>query len=133
MIEPILLTTVRVLTFSGGQPLTNATGFFFENHGRLFLVTSRHVVFDPATGHVPDRIQIGLQVEPHNLCALTDFSIPLYNQGAKIWWEDLDRDGAVDIAVIAATSAMEADSGAAPTSRPPLALDQDRSSPYGGA
>ena len=86
MIEPILLTTVRVLTFSGGQPLTNATGFFFENHGWLFLVTSRHVVFDPATGHVPDRIQIGLQVEPHNLCALTDFSIPLYNvtDGAKL-------------------------------------------------
>lgn len=100
MVEPILLTTVRVLTFSDGQPLTNATGFFFENQDRIFLVTSRHVVFEPATGHFPDRIQIGLHVDPNNVCTLTNFSIPLYSRGAKVWREELDRDGTVDIAVI---------------------------------
>ena len=43
-IESILLTALRVVTFKQQQSLTNATGFFFERHNRLFLVTSRHVV-----------------------------------------------------------------------------------------
>jgi hypothetical protein len=34
----ILLTTTPVSTFSGRQWLTNATGFFFERDGRLFLI-----------------------------------------------------------------------------------------------
>ena len=38
-----------------GRPLTNASGFFFERDGRLFLVTSRHVVADPPLGEfAPD-------------------------------------------------------------------------------
>src|SRR5437588_185776 len=44
MIEPLLLTATRVSTFDGQCPLTGASGFFFEREGRLFLVTSRHVV-----------------------------------------------------------------------------------------
>jgi hypothetical protein len=32
MIESILLTALRVITFKQQQPLTNATGFFFERH-----------------------------------------------------------------------------------------------------
>ena len=46
MIEPLLLTTARVSTFFGSQPLTGATGFFFERETRLYLVTSRHLVID---------------------------------------------------------------------------------------
>ena len=46
MIEPLLLTTARVSTFDGKRSLTGASGFFFEREGRLFLVTSRHVVID---------------------------------------------------------------------------------------
>ena len=43
MIEPLLLTAARVLTFEQQRPLTNASGFFFERDKRLFLVTSRRV------------------------------------------------------------------------------------------
>jgi len=46
MIEPLLLTTARVSTFEGKRLLTCSSGFFFEREGRLFLVTSRHVVVD---------------------------------------------------------------------------------------
>jgi len=44
MIDSLLLATTRVLTFKQEQRLTNASGFFFERDGNLFLVTSRHVL-----------------------------------------------------------------------------------------
>ena len=56
LIESLLLAVTRVSTMSGDQPLTGATGFFFERDGRLFLVTSRHVVMDEASNHRPDRL-----------------------------------------------------------------------------
>ena len=48
-IESILLTAARVCTFEGQRGLTNASGFFFESDGRLYLVTSRHVLHDEAS------------------------------------------------------------------------------------
>ena len=44
MIESLPLAVTNVTTMLGKQALTNATGFFFERDGRLFVVTSRHVV-----------------------------------------------------------------------------------------
>ena len=58
MVESLLLAATRVLTFEQQRPLTNASGFFFERDGRLFLVTSRHVLFDEPSKHFPDRIEI---------------------------------------------------------------------------
>jgi hypothetical protein len=46
VIESLLLAVTRVSTMSGERQLTNATGFFFERHGKLFLITSLHVVLD---------------------------------------------------------------------------------------
>ena len=100
MIEPILLTAANVLTFDGERRLTNASGFFFERDGHLFLVTSRHVLHDPAVQHFPDRIEIELHTDPDNLAESTGFSIPLYRQGAAIWRQATDTAGEVDIAVI---------------------------------
>ena len=63
MIESILLTATRIATFHQQQPLTNASGFFFMLEERLFLVTSRHVLFDEPSQHFPDRIEIDLTVD----------------------------------------------------------------------
>jgi hypothetical protein len=71
LIEPILLTALRVVTFKQQQRLTNATGFFFERHNRLFLVTSRHVVIDQPTGHIPDRVEIEIHIDPDNMAKST--------------------------------------------------------------
>ena len=79
MIESILLTTTPIATFSGQQRLTNATGFFFERDDRLFLVTSRHVLWDAPSEHAPDRIEIELHTDPDNLAQSTGFSIPSTN------------------------------------------------------
>ena len=100
MIESLLLAATRVLTFAQQQPLTNASGFFFERDGRLFLVTSRHVLVDEPSKHFPDRIEIELHIDASDMSQSTGFSIPLYREGKSIWRQGLDAAGANDVAVI---------------------------------
>ena len=97
MLQSILLTSTRIDTFVGQAPLTNASGFFFERGSRLFLVTSRHVLTNPPTGHFPDRIEIELHIDPENIAKSTSFSIPLYRDGAPLWRQGLDGAGAPDV------------------------------------
>ncbi len=100
MIEPLLLAAARVSTFEGERGLTNASGFFFERDGRLFLVTSRHVVIDEPSKHFPDRLVIELHTDPANLAESTGFSIPLYRGGKSLWRQGLDAAGEIDVAAI---------------------------------
>lgn len=100
MIEPLLLTAARVFTFERQRLLTNASGFFFERDGRLFLVTTRHVVIDGPSQHFPDRIEIELHIDPDNMAKSTGYSIPLYRDGKSIWRQGLDMAGQIDVAVI---------------------------------
>jgi S1-C subfamily serine protease len=100
MIEPLLLTTARVSTFDGKRPLTGASGFFFERDGRLFLVTSRHVVIDPPSKHFPDRIEIEIHTDAKNLTRSTAISMLLYLDGKSVWHQGNDAGGEIDVAVI---------------------------------
>lgn len=98
--DMLLLTATRILTYEGQRPLTNATGFFYEREGQLFLVTSRHVLFDEPSGHFPDRIVIDLHTDPENMAESTGFSIPLYNKTGSVWRQGLDLAGGIDVAAI---------------------------------
>ncbi|MFO1412439.1 MAG: trypsin-like peptidase domain-containing protein [Burkholderiales bacterium] len=100
MVDSLLLTAARVSTFDGDRHLTNASGFFFARDGRLFLVTSRHVVRDAPSGHAPDRLEIELHVDAGNLAQSTGFPVPLYRDGAAVWRQGEDGGGAVDVATI---------------------------------
>ena len=100
MIEPILLAAIRIFTFQQNRWLTHASGFLFERDDRLFLVTSRHVVFDEPSGHFPDRLQIELHTNEQNLAESTGYSIPLYRDGKSIWRQGMDNAGAIDVAVV---------------------------------
>lgn len=100
MIESILLATARILTYNQQQSLTNASGFFFERDDRLFVVTSRHVMFDGPSNHCPDRIEIELHLNPDNMAQSTGFSIPLYQNGGRLWRQGIDIAGEIDVAVI---------------------------------
>ena len=99
-IESILLAAACVHTFDRQQPLTNASGFFFERNDRLFLVTSRHVLVDAPSKHFPDRVEIELHTDPNNLAQSSGFSIPLYRDGRSIWRQGLDSAGEIDVATI---------------------------------
>jgi hypothetical protein len=100
MIEPLLLTTARVSTFEGKRPLTGASGFFFEREGRLFLVTSRHVVIDAPSKHFPDRLEVELHTDAGNLTRATGMSVPLYVDRQSVWRQGLDAGGEIDVAAI---------------------------------
>lgn len=99
-VDPLFLAAPRVSTFHGTQPLTNASGFFFERDERLYLVTSRHVVIDEDTQHLPDRLEIELHVDPTNLTLSTGFSILLYDEGAAVWRQGRDSGSEIDVAVL---------------------------------
>jgi S1-C subfamily serine protease len=100
VIESLPLAVTRVSTMLGERNLTNATGFFFEREGRLFVVTNRHVVFDDPSGHQPDRVEIELHVDTQNLGETVQFSIPLYKDGKSLWREGLDSAGAIDVVAL---------------------------------
>jgi S1-C subfamily serine protease len=100
MIEPLLLAAARISTFNDKVLLTNASGFFFERDERLFLVTSRHVVFSKSIKHYPTRIEIELHTNASNIAESTGFSIPLYRNSKSLWRQGLDTAGDIDVAVI---------------------------------
>jgi len=100
MIESILLTAARISTFAQQKHLTNASGFFFERDDRLFLVTSRHVIFDEPSKHFPDRIEIELHTNREVLSKSIGFSMPLYRNGKSLWRQGLDTAGEIDVAVL---------------------------------
>lgn len=100
MIESLLLAVTRVTTHSAGKPPTNATGFFFERDGRLFVVTNRHVVVDEASAHRPERIELELHIDPDNVAEVVAFSVPLHVEGVPVWIEATDAGGTVDVVAI---------------------------------
>lgn len=100
MIESLLLTTTRIVTWNQQTTLTGASGFFFLRDRRLFLVTSRHVMIDEPSDHFPDRIEIELHTDLANLAASTLYSIPLYRDGRSLWRQGQDSAGEIDVAVI---------------------------------
>lgn len=99
--DPLLLTTTRVSTFSGDRVLTAASGFWFSEGGRLFLVTSRHVLLDADSGHHPDRVELELHADARDLTRLAVISRRLYDDsGRAVWRQGRDSGGAIDVAVI---------------------------------
>lgn len=98
--DEALFGVTRVRTFAGAQGLTSASGFFFGRDGRLFLVTSRHVLFDAPSGHLPDRIEIDVHTDPRDLTQLATLSILLHRNGLAVWHQARDSGGEVDVAAL---------------------------------
>jgi hypothetical protein len=73
---------------------------FFERDGRLFLVTSRHVLFDAPSGHAPDCIEIELHTDLRDLTQLSTRSILLHRDGGAAWHQARDSGGEVDVATL---------------------------------
>ena len=100
MIESLLMTTTRVQAFDQDNPLTAASGFFFERDNRLYLITCRHVLMDEPSGHFPNRIEFDVHVDPQNLTRSVRMSVLLYEGGKSVWHQGRDTGGEVDIAAI---------------------------------
>lgn len=105
-LDAVLLTCVQVSTYAGWNLLTRGSSFFFARGGRRFLVTSRHVLFDKPTGHLPDRIEFNLHASESNLAHVTTCSLPLYADGKAVWRQAQDAAGEIDVAVIELPDAL---------------------------
>ena len=100
MIDTLLLSAARISTFEHDRGLTHASGFFFERDGRLFLVTSRHVLIDEPTKHHPNRIEIEIHTSDADLAQSTGFSLLLFEDGKSVWRQGKDAGGEIDVALI---------------------------------
>ena len=100
VIDSLLLTATRIATFDGQRALTSASGFFFERDERLYLVTSRHVVFDEPSGHYPNRIEIEVHAQEGDLGKSVNMSLLLYKDGRSLWRQGSDTGGEIDVAVV---------------------------------
>ncbi len=96
--DPLLLAATCLTTYAGTRVGTSASGFFFRHEGRLFLVSNRHVFADAMRAHRPDRIEIGVHIDPLELARHTVVSLPLYREGLPRWREAGDE--ACDIAAL---------------------------------
>ena len=109
--DEALFGVTRVLTYQGAEALSSASGFFFEREGRLYLVTSRHVLFDAPSRHAPDRIEIEVHTDATDLTQLSTLSILLHQDGQAVWHQARDGGGDIDVAV------LEIDPAALPAGR----------------
>ncbi len=100
-IDSLLLAATRIATFEHQRGLTNATGFFFEREGRLYLVTSRHVLIDKPSKHFPNRIEIEIHTQARDLAKSVRISLLLYEDGKSRWRQGTDASGEIDVAMIA--------------------------------
>lgn len=96
----MLLAVTQVQTLLGAQPLTSASGFFFRRNGRLFLITSRHVLFDAPSGHAPDHVRFSCHVHPRDLTRVEHPRVPLYADGRAAWHQAQDSGGDIDVAAL---------------------------------
>lgn len=96
----MLRALTRVQTVYRGQPLSSASGFYFRRGGNLYLVTSRHVMFDGPTAHAPDLINVFYHTDADDLTQFRTLALPLYAQGQALWRVASDAAGEIDVAVL---------------------------------
>ncbi len=94
-----LYTSVTIIyAYKGDEYQGSATGFFFENIDKLFLVTNKHVVLDEKKSYKPDTFKLILHTDASNTKKNEEFIISLYKNSKKVWLEHNNSN--VDIAVI---------------------------------
>ena len=99
-LDTLLLAATPIATFDNDRALTSASGFFFEREGRLFLVTSRHVLCDEPSGHFPNRVEVLFHTSAIDLSESVGLSLLIYKEGRSIWRQGQDSGGDVDVAMI---------------------------------
>lgn len=101
MMDEMFLRVVRILTYYGSHPQTNASGFFFLQQKFLYLITARHVVIDEAADHYPDRLQLSLHASSIDLQQRAEVTVPLYVNGVPQWFQHPAFGSAVDVVAVA--------------------------------
>ena len=97
-VDPLTASATPLQTFKGAKAQAKATGFFYRNKDRLFLITNRHVVIDEKKNYKPNRLRFRVHTDPKDLCKNSDVDLPLYQGSQKVWREFNDKT--IDIVAI---------------------------------
>jgi len=91
-LEQFFLMVAPIEGWSGATRLETATGFFFTNDNRLYLVTNRHVVRNDQNRFFPDKLSIHLHTNRQDNTQNADYDIPLYRNKTSVWREKAGVD-----------------------------------------
>jgi len=98
-----LALSVAYVVTTKGDRAEQATGFFFEHGGGVYLITNRHVVLreDADDYWKPDTLQLTLHVDAGDIATVEVLNLPLYDRdGRPVWLEHPTYKGELDVVAI---------------------------------
>jgi len=96
-LNEILLTVTLIVQLKSSGIIGSASGFFYAQSARLYLVTNKHVVRGEKTG--PDALRLRLHTDANDVLKNTDYDVPLFKGGIPVWREHATAKEA-DVAVV---------------------------------
>ncbi len=100
-IDDRIATVSHIRCFKEGEQQAVASGFFYSDSDRLFLITNRHVVIKEDEDYCPDEIRLRLHLTSNDIRQNDDFSLSLYNSsGNPIWLEHINKEVKIDVVAL---------------------------------
>jgi hypothetical protein len=85
--DQVFLIVAPIEVWCGPSRIATATGFFFTNESKLYLVTNRHVVRDELNRLFPDKLRLRLHTNAQDHTQNADYDVPLYRDMKSVWRE----------------------------------------------
>lgn len=86
-LDQMLLMVAPIEIWCGPSRMGTATGFFFTNEGKLYLITNKHVVRDDTNHVFPDKLRLRLHTNAQDHTQNADYDIWLYRDRKSVWRE----------------------------------------------
>src|SRR5258708_2942636 len=86
-LDQVLLMVTPIEEWCGPSRIATATGFFFTNENKLYLVTNRHVVRDDQNRLFPDKLRLRLHTNAQDHTQNADYDVSLYRDKKSVWRE----------------------------------------------
>ena len=100
MINQIVTTVTYIQQLKSGSIIGTATGFFYAQNNKLFLVTNRHVVQDEQSEINPDTLRLLLHCDPNNIANNDTYDVPLYSSSNTPLWKYHLTSPEIDVILI---------------------------------
>jgi hypothetical protein len=96
-IETLLKVTTLIVCKEGRRTVGRGTGFFFQQSGKIYLITNRHVLVNEQQNFYPDKIIIRLNCDPGDITKSKELPYFLYKDDAPVWKELSEK---IDLAAL---------------------------------
>ncbi len=105
--EMALFSVVRVEAFRyeprarKTYQVAEATGFLYlSGEGELYLITNRHVVYDEARRHFPEKLRLHIRSDKHHLSKVKTIDLRLWSRDGKRLWKHSKSYPAADVVAL---------------------------------